>query len=244
MPAGAKQHCRVWRRDRRVFQSDQNPGMGAAIGELDFAGGSLDMGGPGLFLDLFRPLTQLLGLDGQKIAAGVDADIVQLGGLTAQLLGGFHVALETPLIGGILFFQHRPCVAIGQPEQRRIFRPQEQRAPGDIVEKGAVMADDDDSRIARQFTEPVFQHIDLFEVEMVGRLVEQQHIRLGDPRPRQHGKPLPAAAQFFQAALPERLRHQHGVENNVGAPALAVDRIRRQGGKHGVPHRPFHKRQG
>ncbi|MNS65294.1 hypothetical protein D3C72_984540 [compost metagenome] len=106
------------------------------------------------------------------------------------------------------------------------------------------MADDDNCGIARQLTEPVLQHIDFFKVEMVGRLVEQQDVRLGDPCPRQHGQPLPAAAQLFQAALAERLRHQHRVENNVGAPAFTVDRIRRQGGKHGVPHRLFHKRGG
>ncbi|MNF02278.1 hypothetical protein D3C80_2014060 [compost metagenome] len=63
-------------------------------------------------------------------------------------------------------------MAVGQPEQCRIFRPQEQRGLRDIVEKGAIMADDDDRRIARQLREPAFQHVDFFEIEMVGRLIE------------------------------------------------------------------------
>lgn len=47
---------------------------------------------------------------------------------------------------------------------------------------------------------------------MVGRLIEQENVRLGDPRPRQHGKSLPATAQLFQMAMTIGFRHQHGIK--------------------------------
>ena len=61
---------------------------------------------------------------------------------------------------------------------------------------------------------------------------------------RKYGAGEITREEFLQAALAERFRHQHGVENDVGAPAFAIDRISRQGGKHGIPHRPFHQRRG
>ena len=52
-----------------------------------------------------------------------------------------------------------------------------------------------------------FKPADPGEVEVVGRLVEQQHVGLGHQHAGKHGKPLPAAAQMFQRPLPQRLGH-------------------------------------
>jgi hypothetical protein len=75
--------------------------MGAAIGEPDGAGRALQMRRLCRVLQLVGPLLQLLGLDHEQVAAGVDADIVELGRLLAQLLRRLHVALVAPLVGGI-----------------------------------------------------------------------------------------------------------------------------------------------
>src|SRR5690606_10283527 len=51
---------------------------------------------------------------------------------------------------------------------------------GDAVEKPAVVADDHDA--ARKFEQAVFQGAQGFHVQVVGRLVQQQHVAAGDQR--------------------------------------------------------------
>ena len=74
------------------------------------------MGGAGGILQPFRTVLQLLGLDDQEITAGVDADIVELGRLPAQLLGNLHVALELPFLRGVDLVQRDAGPRIGQGE--------------------------------------------------------------------------------------------------------------------------------
>ncbi len=217
--------------DRYVVQADQQLGVRAAIGELDRASGTFAVGGRGGLLDALGAFLELLGLDREQVAAGVDADVFQLRRLPAKLLGNFHVALVLPLERGIDLGQRFPGAGVGQGEHRRCVRPQEERAVGHRIEEGAVVAGDDDRHVARQAGDPGFQPRDLGEVEMVCRLVEQQAVRLGDRDMRQQRQALPAAGEFRHAARSQFFRHIEIVEDDVDAPALifALVRIERGG---------------
>ena len=153
---------------------------------------------------LLGALPELLGLHRQQVAAGVDADVVELGGLLAQLLGDLHVALELARGRGVQFVESLPGARIGEREHRRFFR-------------------------AQQRVEQYLELADLGEVEVVGRLVEQKHVRIGDPDAGDQRQPLPAAAQGSHRPLAHLLGHAERVENHVDTPDLAVDLLGRQG---------------
>ncbi|MBB3298086.1 hypothetical protein FHT72_001076 [Rhizobium sp. BK077] len=70
--------------------------MRAAIGEPDGAGRALEMRRFCRILQLLGPLLELLRLDDEQVAARIDADIVELRRLLAQLLRHLHVALVAP----------------------------------------------------------------------------------------------------------------------------------------------------
>lgn len=64
---------------------------------------------------------------------------------------------------------------------------------------------------------------------MIGRLVEQKHVGIGDPDTRDQRQPLPAAAQRAHRPAAHVFRHVERVENHVDAPQLAVALLDRQG---------------
>ena len=101
------------------------------------------------------------------------------------------------------------------------------------------MAGDDHGHVARQGGEPVLELADASEVEMVGRLVEQQEIGLGDRDAGEHGEPLPATAQLSERALTQRFGHIECVERDLDAPALALRLLGRQRAEHQLPERQF-----
>ncbi len=185
--------------------------MGAAVGEPDRPGRALQMRRFCRVLQLLRPLPELLRLDDEQVAAGIDADIVELRRLLAQLLRHLHVALVAPGFGSVGLVKCGACPGIGQGEDRRLLRPQEQRPVGRRIEEGAVVAGQDNRHVARQRIQPALQLRDLFKVEMVGRLVEQKHVGLAHPGAGKHGKPLPAAAQLLQRL---RLRMSSGTSSD------------------------------
>src|SRR5688572_27720152 len=78
-------------------------------------------------------------------------------------------------------------------------------ARGDAVEEGAVVGDDDRGLLQQQ----VFQHQDAVDVEVVGRLVEQQQVGLEGEGPRQRGALALAA--------------RHALRRAVGVEAEAVE---------------------
>ncbi len=78
-----------------------------------------------------------------------------------------------------------------------------------------------DRHIARQRVQPTFKLTDPGEVQVVGRLVEQQHVSLGHYCAGKHGKPLPAATQLLQRPLPQRLGHIKRFQGNVDPPTVA-----------------------
>ncbi len=96
------------------------------------------------------------------------------------------------------------------------------------VEEGAVMAGDDDRHLARQRVQPDLKLADAGKVEMVGRFVEQQHVRIGDPDAGDQRQPLPAAAQRLHLSFAHRLGHVDRIQYHVDAPHLAFGLLGRQ----------------
>ena len=94
------------------------------------------------------------------------------------------------------------------------------------------MAGDDHRHLARQRVQPGLELADPGKVEMVGRFVEQQHVRIGDPDAGDQRQPLPAAAQRLHRPLAHRLRHVERIEHHVDAPHLAFGLLGRQGVGH------------
>ena len=98
-----------------------------------------------------------------------------------------------------------------------------------FVEQIAVVADDDHrARVARDMR---FQPQRRFEVEIVGRLVQQQQVGLGEQRRRERNPHAPAAGEFGTGALligvgkaqaGEDFRCARGcrMRSDVGEPAL------------------------
>ncbi len=72
------------------------------------------MGRLGSLFNFFGPCPQLLGLNDQQIAAGIDADIIKLGCLLAQLLDGFHVLFELAGVSRINLIKRNARLTIGQ----------------------------------------------------------------------------------------------------------------------------------
>ncbi len=76
--------------------------------------------------------------------------------------------------------------------------------------------------------DPTFQHLDLRQIQVVGRFIEQQCIRLGDPGARNQRQPLPAPAQRMQRPLMQLRRRTKFVEHDSDAPFVTVAFGRRQ----------------
>ena len=87
------------------------------------------------------------------------------------------------------------------------------------------MAGGDHGAVARQIGEEAFQQADPFEIEMVGRLVQQQQVGLDHHRPRQQHRALPAAGEAAHSAIAQALLHHEIVEQHVDAPALGLRRF-------------------
>ena len=108
------------------------------------------MRGPRLLLEPVGAVGKLPGFDHQQVGTGIYADVLQLCRLLAQRPDLAHVVLEPPASRCIAFFQGPKRARIGLREIRALLRAQEQRAVGDVVEKGAVVARRDHGAVARQ----------------------------------------------------------------------------------------------
>ena len=91
---------------------------------------------------------------------------------------------------------------------------------GDVVEEIAVVGDRDDG--AGIFAEEPFEPRDAFGVEMVGRFVEQQHVRSRQQQFAQRDAALFAAGQIRNRGIPRRQPQRVGgdVERAVQIPAV------------------------
>ena len=63
---------------------------------------------------------------------------------------------------------------------------------------------------------------------MVGRLVEEQRVGLGDPDAGDQHQPLPAAAEFRDQSVAQLLGRLELVEHDTDAPAVGLARLGRQ----------------
>ncbi len=99
------------------------------------------------------------------------------------------------------------------------------------------MAAHDHCDRARKRIKPVFQQMHLLKIKMVGRFVQQENVRLGDPCACQKRKSLPPPAELTHGQLTQFSRNVEIIEHNVGAPAFIVARIFIQSAEHDVIER-------
>ena len=103
-------------------------------------------------------------------------------------------------------------------------------AVGDFFEKGAVVGDEDDG--TAEVVQQVFQPDDGAHVEMVGGLIEQQHVRPRDQHPRQPDAPPPAAGEVGHARRAvQRKALQDVVDAVFQLPAVRGSHLRFQLGE-------------
>ena len=92
------------------------------------------------------------------------------------------------------------------------------------VEKGPVVRDEEIAALER--LQELFEELDAGEIEMVGRLVEQQQIDVGQQHAREHGPVLLAAAERRDGPLPLALREpdagQHPLDLGVQRVAVGM----------------------
>ena len=193
--------------------------MRAAVREPDIAR-PLGMHRRQSLLQCRGTFTQQLRLLQQQIAAAVDADILQLIGVASQPIHLARFLRQLRLLRGIVLGQQLPRARVGMSVDTRRARPQEQRAVRARVEELPVVAGDHHRHATRG--DPAFQHLDLREIEMVGRLIEQQRIGLRHPGARDQRQPLPAAAERIQRTIMQIGRRAELVEHDIDAPCLAV----------------------
>ena len=69
---------------------------------------------------------------------------------------------------------------------------------------------------------PAFQQRDLLGVEMVGRFIQEQGIRLPDPDAGEQRETLPAAAERAERTVVERVGGFELIEHGADAPGLVL----------------------
>ena len=84
----------------------------------------------------------------------------------------------------------------------------------DAVQEVAVVRDDDQGALVA--AEVILQPVDGIEIEVVGRLVEQQRRRIAEQRLREQHADLLAALQFAHLALVQRVFDAEAVEQDGG----------------------------
>ena len=144
------------------------------------------------------------------------------------------LAVELVLVA-LLFFEHlvAPALEVGKAafDAARLAAVEPDRAARQIGEEAAVVADHD-QRGAAAF-ELALQPFDRGQVEMVGRLVEQQDVRLRRQRAGERGAARLAAGEVggvFAAVEPELLQQLAGLMRAVvGAePGFDIGQRRRR----------------
>ena len=196
----------------------------------------------------------LLGDGGQPAAQLVDALLHALGAAreflvvedlapARQALGaGFQPAdlvllrRARPGRGDIALGQQLARPAAGCGEILNLAVAQDQRALGGAVEQRAVMADEDEGA-GELVGHPGLEAEDLGEVEMIGRLVQQQEVGLGHRGARDQHQAPPAAAEGAERRRRLRLVEAEGGEDRLGPIGEDLALARRHALGHGLQRR-------
>src|SRR5205807_5689347 len=156
--------------------------------------------------------------------------LARLGRLVAEALDEALHALDllALLVDGLA---ERDLACRGLPAPRAPRAGEEARAPGldlqhrraDRLQKPAVVRDEDDRRVHGD--ERLLEPLQRLDVEVVGRLVEQQQVGLGDQRASQRRARELAAGERLQRAvelLVAEAEPAHGAERALAPRVAAV----------------------
>ena len=154
-------------------------------------------------LDAGLGLAGLRGLGLEAVDEGLQA--LALVGLALGVLGVEHFA------HGALLFER----GVGALVERQLAAIEMQDLVDRRVEQVAIMADDDHgARIVRQM---IFEPQRALEVEIVGRLVQQQQVGRREQRRGERNAHPPAAGKFLASARLIRGRKSEAAEDRSGA---------------------------
>ena len=205
--------------DRRAHQLDHDPAgaLGLDEGEAQVAAVAL-LGLDPVALDLVDLLQPRLRLPrlGRLVAEALDEALhaLDLGLLALDRLAAGDLARRLLLAPGVP----------GPGEEARPLRLQLQHRGADRLEEPAVVGDEDDGGV--EVAQVALQPLQRGDVEVVGRLVEQQQVGPGRQRPRQRGAGQLAAGEGRERALgllaAEAEAAQHGEDAVAPAVAAAV----------------------
>ena len=199
-------------------------------------------------------LSQVLAFDDQipQAFARGDVDLVGLVALLKFLRSQFFIALQPRLGFGLTRFRigsHPFQLALQRLRQRillALFLSQalslllqpgriialpgdavaaiELQDPlGDIVEKIAIVRDRDHR--ARILLQEMLQPGHRFGIQVIGRLIEQQHVRLGQQQAAQSDAPLLAARKLADHGIPRRQAQRVGGDLELALQFPAADRV-------------------
>jgi len=164
-----------------------------------------------------------LGLLGHPLqAAGACLGLTRLSGLGAETLdepqGVVDLAVEVLLLRVLLLLAQLPQLAVpvvvalvqGQPPAEQLGH-----LGGQVVEQGAVVGDQDDRAAVRG--EELLEPSHRLQIEVVGGLVEEQHVGVAQQEPGEGHALAPAAAQRRQRAGHLGLGEAEPAEHLLGA---------------------------
>ena len=145
-----------------------------------------------------------------------------LGGFGAEAIDKLLVVCDLALARGDLFFAARALLALGLLKEGVIATVEDdglvvdvEDGGADIVEKAVVVRDDDGRPgiVAQEHFEPA----DREDVEVVGRLVEEQHVGVAGQDLGQQDPELETARQCRQRVVVDLGRQAEALENGAGA---------------------------
>ena len=172
------------------------------------------------FLDAALHLLRL----GRLVAEAVDEDFQLLDAFALVAVRGFQLLAPLRLLRQIL------VVVAGVEEDLLV--PDLDRLLHRHIEKVAIVRDQHER--VRIVVEILFQPVARFEIEMVGRLVEQQQVRFLQQQLRQRDAHLPAAGElvgqprpvFFAEAETSQHRSDFGLDRvAVARPEFVLDPV-------------------
>ncbi|MNO47861.1 hypothetical protein D3C76_381850 [compost metagenome] len=154
---------------------------------------------------------------------GLGLGLARLGALTNPFQFGFHgLGVGGFLLGFLgqtagLGFQPAGVVAF---ERNALATVEFENPAGDVVEEVAVVGDRHHG--AREVVEEVFQPGDRVGVQVVGRFVQQQHVRSGQQQTTQRHAALLATGEVFDLRVPCRQAQRIGGDFQLTLEVVAV----------------------